>query len=279
MLVIGLNKNIQCRIQLLVVLLVVLFQVCIGFILSQQHVSTATATTTSSTRPALLLQQQQSKRLTIRSTTGSNNKLLSSINCSCNKNSNIKCLPLSIRRKRRTTTMLYLFGRRQKQQDTSGNKNNSDGTNNSSSSIVVLEINAESIKIGPLRFLLNMHLVGEQNNPKPQSWLVRQTDNNNEIQVYYHDGSAMIQITLLYNKITIQRFGSNPSLQYQLQEAVLIHNILDELEIVAYGIPTSDSVNDNTTIEITNDQRLLRLLDISILEKARATLPVQRAQS
>ena len=81
----------------------------------------------------------------------------------------------------------------------------------------------------------------------------------------------MLEITLSDTSIIFQRYGyPKPSLQYMLQESVLIHNVLDELEFVAYGIP------EDIQTELNDNQRLLQLQDNTVLEKARAILPVRR---
>jgi hypothetical protein len=54
----------------------------------------------------------------------------------------------------------------------------------------------------------------------------------------------MLRIIFESNKIIFTRIGTNPSLQYKIQESLLLHNLLDELEIVAYGIPTDIVVTD-----------------------------------
>jgi hypothetical protein len=90
--------------------------------------------------------------------------------------------PVSIARKDYSSTSLFLFsGRNQKKQHdkssndgtnensiVNNNNNTNDNNNNNNvneigtsttdtNSVTVLEINAERIKIGPLRFLINIH--------------------------------------------------------------------------------------------------------------------------
>ena len=73
----------------------------------------------------------------------------------------------------------------------------------------------------------------------------------------------MIRLQLAENTI---RYGENPSLQYRLQESVLLHGVLDELENVAFG-----------TQDIEEEKRLLRVEDTSAIETARKTLPAKPA--
>jgi hypothetical protein len=128
----------------------------------------------------------------------------------------------------------------------------------------LVEIPAQDVKIGALRFLLNIYLVGEQNKPSPNSWLTRQGDDG-DLQIYYQDGSAMLSIDLQEYAITITRHGQKPSLQYQLQESLLLHGILDELDNVVFGMD-----------DIDETKRLLRLKESNSIDKARETLPARK---
>jgi hypothetical protein len=142
------------------------------------------------------------------------------------------------------------------------------GGGNKDGSKTVIDLPAKDVKIGALRFLLNIHLVGEQNNPTPKSWLCRQGDDGN-LQVYYQDATAMLSIQLQEYGIKMVRYGEKPSLQYQLQESVLLHNLLDALQTVAL-----DVADDN----IAEEQRLLQLKDDTAIAKARETLPVRKEE-
>lgn len=129
---------------------------------------------------------------------------------------------------------------------------------------VVLDIPAANVKIGALRFLLQIYLVGEQNKPTPKAWVTRQGDNG-DLQIYYQDGTGMVSIDLQEYRISIRRYGERPSLQYLLQESVLLHGVLDELNTVAFGVDDIDA-----------DKRLLRLSDDTALGKARDKLPARQ---
>lgn len=178
-------------------------------------------------------------------------------------NSRILPLSTSLHQTTKTSSGFFqnLFG------SEGGNSNNDNNNNISSKEIISIE--ATNVKIGALRFLLNIHLVGEQNNPVPKSWLCQQSDNtNNELIVYYQDGTASLTIQLRNDAIVFIRNGMKPSLQYQIQESSLIHNILDELQSVAFGI-----IEDK---DVTADQRLLQLNDANTIEIARSKLLIQR---
>ena len=136
----------------------------------------------------------------------------------------------------------------------------------------ILEIPTKNVKIGALRFVLQIHLVSEQNKPAPKTWMIRQSDENSgELQIYYTDGSAMLSIVLHESSITMQRYGTSPSLQYQLQESVLLHSVLDELSNVAFGVGD----DDDQSIDI--EKRLLVLQNTNAIDAARATLPTKKA--
>jgi hypothetical protein len=135
----------------------------------------------------------------------------------------------------------------------------------------IIEIPTKNVKIGALRFVLQIHLVSEQNKPSPKTWMIRQSDQNSgELQIYYTDGTAMLSILLQETSIIIQRYGTRPSLQYQLQESVLLHSVLDELSNVAFGVGDDDDTN------IDVDKRLLVLQNINAIDAARATLPTKK---
>lgn len=129
---------------------------------------------------------------------------------------------------------------------------------------MIMEVPASDLKIGALRFLLQIYLVGEQNKPVPKSWLTKQGEEPGEIQIYYGDGTGMISIVLEDYGVKFVRHGEKPSLQYRLQESVLLHGVLDELKKVALEMA-----------DIEEDKRLLQLLDPSAIDKAREALPAR----
>jgi hypothetical protein len=129
-----------------------------------------------------------------------------------------------------------------------------------------MEIPASQVKIGALRFLLQIYLVGEQNKPEPKSWFTKQGDELGDLQVYYQDGSGMLAIELQDYGLKFMRHGEKPSLQYRLQESVLLHGVLDELSNLAFE-----------TSEIEEDKRLLRLKQTDAIDKAREALPARKS--
>jgi len=134
----------------------------------------------------------------------------------------------------------------------------------------VIEVPAKNVKIGALRFLLNIVLVSEGNKPEPKSWLTKQGEDAGDLQIYYKDGSGMLSVEMREYGITMRRHGEKPSLQYQLQESVLLHTILDELANVAFGVEGDDA-------DIETEKRLLVLQDDNDIDKAREKLPARQA--
>lgn len=146
------------------------------------------------------------------------------------------------------------------------------GSNQQQEPKTIIKIPTKNVKIGALRFVLQIHLVSEQNKPAPKTWMIRQSDENSgELQIYYTDGSAMLSILLHESSITMKRHGARPSLQYQLQESVLLHSVLDELSNVAFG------VGDDDDKDIDIEKRLLVLHNSNAIDAARATLPTKKA--
>jgi hypothetical protein len=137
-----------------------------------------------------------------------------------------------------------------------GNKSNGPET--------IMQIPARDLKIGALRFLLQIYLVGEQNKPVPKSWFTKQGEQPGELQVYYGDGTGMVSIELEDYGIKFVRHGEKPSLQYRLQESVLLHGVLDELTKVSLEMS-----------DIEEEKRLLRLDDSAAIDKARDALPAR----
>lgn len=158
-----------------------------------------------------------------------------------------------------TTSLKGLFGEGNPLQNVFGGGNQQGGPK------VMVDLSAKEVKVGALRFLLQIHLVGEQNKPQPQTWLMKD-GGEGELDVYFNDGTGMFSLDFSEYQIKITRYGEKPSLQYQIQESVLIHSILDELHKTAFEVD-----------EIEEDKRLLRLNDDNAIEAARSNL-LARAQ-
>jgi hypothetical protein len=128
---------------------------------------------------------------------------------------------------------------------------------------VVMDIPVETIKPGPLRFFLQIYIVGQQNSQDSQSWLPRESDDGG-LQVCYKDGTGMCNISLESNNIKVERHGQRPSLQYMLQESVLLHGVLDELTKVAFEV------------EDVDESKQLLVLEESAIDKAQELLPARQ---
>ncbi|KAG7373076.1 hypothetical protein IV203_033800 [Nitzschia inconspicua] len=129
---------------------------------------------------------------------------------------------------------------------------------------VILDIPTNNIKIGPLKFFLQIFLVGEQNNPLPNSWVLNQSDETETLDMYHTDGTGMFSIDIKEYGMTVKRHGQAPSLQYQLQESVMLHALLDEVEGIAFAE------------DIDVEKRLLQLKDDNALQQARESLPARK---
>merc|ERR1712025_222223 len=116
----------------------------------------------------------------------------------------------------------------------------------------VFDIPTKVIKTKPLKFFLQIFFVGLQNTPFKGAWLLNANEEVEEyLEVYFADGTGMISVQFddSYG-LRIQRKGKRPSLQYMLQESVLLHAVLDELESIAFGEGDGD---------VKEEERLLQL--------------------
>lgn len=129
----------------------------------------------------------------------------------------------------------------------------------------IFTIPAKEVKPGALRFLLQIFLVGEGNKPEKNTWVVKQSEEGN-LEMYYSDGTGMVSLDLQEYNIRAIRYGERPSRQYQLQESMLLHGVLDELNSVTFEVD-----------DIPEEKRLLRLADDEAIEKAREQLPARNA--
>eukprot|EP00536_Pseudo-nitzschia_multiseries_P005365 jgi/Psemu1/12422/gm1.12422_g len=124
-----------------------------------------------------------------------------------------------------------------------------------------------SIRVGGLRLALGLYLVGKQNTPSRASWRANQ-HNDRTLHAIFADQTAMVSIVLKDDAIVVGRHTDGirqPSLRYQLQESVLLHGILDELEAL------SAEEGEGRTA----DDRLVRL-EQEAIDRARDTLPTKR---
>lgn len=124
----------------------------------------------------------------------------------------------------------------------------------------IIEIPVKTIKTGGLRFALGLHLVGLQNTPDTGSWRANQASET-ILEMYFRDDSAKFSVVLEDSCIAVDRYGQ-PSLPYLLQESLILHSVLDELNTLAFEG------------EIEAENRLFQLEKSSnSIEKARGVLP------
>lgn len=132
----------------------------------------------------------------------------------------------------------------------------------SSAQTTIVELPAERVKMGSLRFLLQLEVVSRAD----QLWIPQQGDGDGELRLFFHDGTGMISIQMEPDCIRMVRNGKKPSLPYQLQESLLLHSLLDELDAVAQG--------GEEKVEVP--KRLLVLEDDAAIDKARTKLPARK---
>lgn len=173
-----------------------------------------------------------------------------------------------------TTTQLHnLFGNLFGQEGAPASANNNNNSNNPV--VDVLEVPTKVIKTKPLKFFLQIFFAGQQNTPFQGAWLLNANEEVEEyLEVYFGDGTGMlsVQFDASYG-LRIQRKGKQPSLRYMLQESVLLHKVLDELEAMAFG--NGDDDGD----DLKDEDRLLQFPedDQDVLSRARAKLPARAA--
>ena len=127
----------------------------------------------------------------------------------------------------------------------------------------VVNLPATVVKTGPLRFFLQIYLVGEQNNPSQGAWAFNNNDAGS-LDMYYQDGTGMFSIQMDDNNIKVLRYGQKPSLEYVLQESVMVEGVLNELNSIAFEVD-----------DIEEEKRLLQFGDRDIIEKALDSLPAR----
>mmetsp|Transcript_2824 Transcript_2824/g.7755 ORF Transcript_2824/g.7755 Transcript_2824/m.7755 type:complete len:232 (+) Transcript_2824:75-770(+) len=180
-------------------------------------------------------------------------------------------LPISPMASTEKTRLYNLFGNLFGQD--SGNKGG-DGIADDNPLVDVIDVPAEVIKTKPLKFFLQIFFVGIQNEPFKGAWLMNANEEVEEyLEVYFADGTGMLSVRFEEDYgLRIQRKGKRPSLQYMLQESVLLHSVLDELESIAFG----DGDNEG---EIKDEERLLQFAEGNedVLSVARSKLPARAA--
>ena len=170
-----------------------------------------------------------------------------------------------------SSTQLYnLFGNLFGNQESSPQEPASSMNNNPV--VDVFEIPTEVIKIKPLKFFLQIFFVGIQNTPFKGAWLLNANEEVEEyLEVYFSDGTGMLSVQFDDSfGLRIQRKGKRPSLQYMLQESVLLHSVLDELEAIAFGEGDGNVKDEERLLQFSEENQ-------DVLARARAQLPARAA--
>jgi len=123
----------------------------------------------------------------------------------------------------------------------------------------IITIPAKTMKSGGLRLYCNLYLMGVQNTPEKKCWKASCVDNS-EVNLRYTDLSGSIIIQFTDDGITIDRLGSAPSTKYLMHESIVLNGFLDELHEIVYGG------------EVSPENRLLTLVDVDVIEKARGAI-------
>ena len=127
----------------------------------------------------------------------------------------------------------------------------------------IIEIPVNSVKKGGLRMVLGLCLIGLQNTPDTASWKANQASDT-VLDMIFKDSAAKFSVVLEDSCIAVERYGQ-ASLPYMLQESVVLHKVLDELNELAF------------TTEVEKENRLFQLEDLNAIEEARSTLPARQA--
>ncbi len=129
----------------------------------------------------------------------------------------------------------------------------------------MFEIECTQIKPGGLRFALGLFLIGQQGTPVKGSWKANQADDG-VLDMYYVDNTAMFSVVMSETSISVDRYGLEPSLQYQLQESLVLHRLLDEIETLALG--GEEEVEDENRLLVFSNPE-------SAVSEARKKLPAR----
>jgi len=147
-----------------------------------------------------------------------------------------------------------------------GGESGNTGAASSNGVETLFTLSTTKLKKGPLQFFLKIYLVAAQNEPTPGSWAIGGDESNlDSINAYYKDGTGMVAVVLNDDNIEIQRHGKSPSLQFVLQESLLLHGLLDELQSLA----------ENEEVE--EEKRLVQWANgKQTVDDARSTLPARQ---
>lgn len=104
----------------------------------------------------------------------------------------------------------------------------------------IFKINVKSLKVGGCRLYLSLFFMGEANNPTKGSWKMNQNGDGG-IDMYYKDTTGALIIEFRDDAIVVKRLGSNPSMDYLIQESNMLNGVLDQLDEIAMDISIDES--------------------------------------
>eukprot|EP00558_Chaetoceros_sp_UNC1202_P004940 CAMPEP_0197245800 /NCGR_PEP_ID=MMETSP1429-20130617/10473_1 /TAXON_ID=49237 /ORGANISM="Chaetoceros sp., Strain UNC1202" /LENGTH=213 /DNA_ID=CAMNT_0042706357 /DNA_START=28 /DNA_END=669 /DNA_ORIENTATION=+ len=130
----------------------------------------------------------------------------------------------------------------------------------------LFSIPCTQIKSGGLRFALGLFLIGQQGTPVKGSWKANQADDG-VLDMFYVDNTAMFSLILDEESkaIHVDRYGLESSLQYQLQESLVLHRLLDEIQTLALE---GEEIEDANRLIVFEDPE-------TAVENARKGLPAR----
>lgn len=120
-------------------------------------------------------------------------------------------------------------------------------------SSLIFHIGAASMKLGGLRLLIFLLMMGELNDPEARTWKANQKDDNT-LEMYFNDATGAIIVKFEEDVgVSVYRFGSSPSIQYMSQESRILQLILDEMETIAHG---GDTKSDDRLLVLKNENSI-----------------------
>jgi hypothetical protein len=110
-----------------------------------------------------------------------------------------------------------------------------------------------------------LHLMGQQNTPTKGTWKCQQPEEEEADAIFMYfmlDQSASLSVNILDWGIKVKQREIKPSVQFMMQESILLQGLIDRLDHVLY----SEQVKDANCL-------LVLKTPLNGLDKARAMLP------
>jgi hypothetical protein len=126
---------------------------------------------------------------------------------------------------------------------------------------LLVSLQAKSIKVGALRLLLTLHLMGQQNTPHKATWKCNQSAEG-DLDMYFvpdQSGAVTVELSEEYGiQIYSQGGGESQSNAFLMQQTVLLESLLHELEQTIHpppppsGAPTVKEVDKLLVLQNPN---------------------------